>query len=342
MKKTGSGLKAIRHSNRPRASRSWVRKQPGYRFVFQPRMHAVSARPGLRARLLASVQRLFARGSAQVARHPWQALTATLTIGLLTGLGAMAAFQHAEMVAQTAGTEQIRRDAQRELNAMSARLAELQAQATRLNAVGQRLVDASGLQGGEFNFSAPIGQGGGGPASDISPAQMRSGLDGVQAQFDNAGGQLTVLDALLASRTAKGSLERAIAPTAHSYVTSTFGERADPFGAGAQFHKGIDFAAQVGDPVYAVADGVVSFIGQRTGYGNVVEVDHGNGYVTRYAHNSQLLKQVGDLVRAGTEIAKAGSTGRSTGAHVPLEVWKDGAYVNPAPFLAGRSSVKRG
>ena len=342
MKKTGSGLKAIRHSNRPRASRSWVRKQPGYRFVFQPRMHAVSARPGLRARLLASVQRLFARGSAQVARHPWQALTATLTIGLLTGLGAMAAFQHAEMVAQTAGTEQIRRDAQRELNAMSARLAELQAQATRLNAVGQRLVDASGLQGGEFNFSAPIGQGGGGPASDISPAQMRSGLDGVQAQFDNAGGQLKVLDALLASRTAKGSLERAIAPTAHSYVTSTFGERADPFGAGAQFHKGIDFAAQVGDPVYAVADGVVSFIGQRTGYGNVVEVDHGHGYVTRYAHNSQLLKQVGDLVRAGTEIAKAGSTGRSTGAHGHLEVWKDGAYVNPAPFLAGRSSVKRG
>ena len=80
MKKTGSGLKAIRHSNRPRASRSWVRKQPGYRFVFQPRMHAVSARPGLRARLLASVQRLFARGSAQVARHPWQALTATLTM----------------------------------------------------------------------------------------------------------------------------------------------------------------------------------------------------------------------------------------------------------------------
>ncbi|WP_338064159.1 M23 family metallopeptidase [Solilutibacter silvestris] len=310
--------------------------------MFHPRMHAVSAQPGLRARLHAATQRLLARGGQRLSRSPYRTLAAALMVGLMTGLGAMAAFQHAEVVAQTAGTEQIRHDAQRELNAMSARLAELQAQATRLNAVGQRLVDASGLQGGEFNFSAPVGQGGGGPASDISPAQMRSGLDAVQGQFDSAGSQLKVLDSLLASRTAKGSLEHAIAPTAHSYVTSTFGERADPFGAGAQFHKGIDFAAQVGDPVYAVADGVVSFVGQRTGYGNVVEVDHGNGYVTRYAHNSRLLMKVGDLVRAGTEIAKAGSTGRSTGAHVHLEVWKDGAYVNPAPFLAGRSSVKRG
>lgn len=342
MKKTGSGYKAVRHFKRPRVSRSWVRKDPGYRFVFHPRFHVEAPVSSLGSRLRATAQRLLARGGQRLARAPYRALAAALVVGLMGGLAAMSAFDHAELAAQTAGTEQIRRDSQRELNAMSARLAELQAQATRLNAVGQRLVDASGLQGGEFNFSAPIGQGGGGPASDITPAQMRSGLDGVQAQFDSAGGQLTVLDTLLASRTAKGSLERAIAPTAHSYVTSTFGARADPFGAGEQFHKGIDFAAQVGDPVYAVADGVVSFVGQRTGYGNVIEVDHGNGYVTRYAHNSQLLKQVGDLVRAGTEIAKAGSTGRSTGAHVHLEVWKDGAYVNPAPFLAGRSSVKRG
>ena len=342
MKKSGSGGNAVRHFKRPRASRGWVRKDPGYRFVFHPRLHADAAVTDLRTRLRATARYWLARGSQQFVRTPYRALAATLALGLMAGLGAMAAFQHAEMAAQSAGTEQIRRDAQRELNAMSARLAELQAQATRLNAVGQRLVDANGLQGGEFNFSAPVGQGGGGPTRDISPDQMRGNLDAVQSQFDNAGGQLAVLDALLASRTAKGSLERAIAPTAHSYVTSTFGARADPFGAGEQFHKGIDFSAKVGDPVYAVADGVVSFVGVRTGYGNVIEVDHGNGYVTRYAHNSQLLKQVGDLVRAGTQIAKAGSTGRSTGAHVHLEVWKNGAYVNPAPFLAGRSSVKRG
>ena len=342
MKKTGSGYKAVRHFKRASVSRSWVRKDPGYRFVFHPHLHAEAPVSSLGSRLRATVQHLLARGSQQFARTPYRALAATLVLGLMGGLGAMAAFDHAEVAAQTAGTEQIRRESQRELNAMSARLAELQAQATRLNAVGQRLVDDSGLQGGEFDFTAPIGQGGGGPATDITPTQMRSGLDGVQAQFDNAGSQLTVLDTLLASRTAKGSLDRAIAPITHSYVTSTFGARADPFGAGEQFHKGIDFKANTGDPVMAVADGVVSFAGQRTGYGNVIEVDHGNGYVTRYAHNSQLLKQVGDLVRAGTEIAKAGSTGRSTGAHVHLEVWKNGAYVNPAPFLAGRTSVKRG
>ncbi|HEY0136531.1 MAG TPA: M23 family metallopeptidase, partial [Nannocystis sp.] len=106
-----------------------------------------------------------------------------------------------------------------------------------------------------------------------------------------------------------------------------------PLLGGEQFHKGIDFSANTGDPVLAVADGVVSFVGERSGYGNVVEIDHGNGYVTRYAHNSRLGRRVGELVRTGDEIAKAGSTGRSTGAHVHLELWQDGRVVNPRPFL---------
>jgi murein DD-endopeptidase MepM/ murein hydrolase activator NlpD len=130
-------------------------------------------------------------------------------------------------------------------------------------------------------------------------------------------------------------------PIADSYITSGFGGRADPFGGGAAFHKGIDFHASMGDPVLAVAEGVVSYAGVRSGYGNVVEIDHGNGYVTRYAHNSRLLVQVGDLVRGGQQIAKAGSTGRSTGAHVHFEVWADGRVVNPSKFL-GRAAVTRG
>ena len=98
----------------------------------------------------------------------------------------------------------------------------------------------------------------------------------------------------------------------------------------------------MGDPVLAVADGVVSYAGVRSGYGNVVEIDHGNGYVTRYAHNSRLLVRVGDLVRSGQQVAKAGSTGRSTGAHVHFEVWANGAVVNPSGFLGQAASVKRG
>ena len=133
-------------------------------------------------------------------------------------------------------------------------------------------------------------------------------------------------------------------PVASSFVTSSYGYRADPFGRGGQFHKGIDFDARTGDPVMTVADGVVSYSGVRGGYGNVVEVDHGNGYVTRYAHNSRLTVKAGDLVRAGEQVAKAGSTGRSTGAHVHFEVWENGRVVNPRKFLAdGRAPVaKRG
>ena len=122
-------------------------------------------------------------------------------------------------------------------------------------------------------------------------------------------------------------------PIANSYITSSFGRRADPIRGGRQFHKGIDFEADIGDPVLSVADGVVSFAGVRSGYGNVIEIDHGNGYVTRYAHNSRLLGRVGDLVRSGQQIARAGSTGRSTGAHVHFEVWEGGHAVNPRKFL---------
>ena len=107
-------------------------------------------------------------------------------------------------------------------------------------------------------------------------------------------------------------------------------------GGGGEYHKGIDFHASTGDPVLAVADGVISYAGVRSGYGNVVEIDHGNGYVTRYAHNSRLLVRVGDLVRAGDQVAKAGSTGHSTGAHVHFEVWDDGRVVNPRRFLGSK------
>jgi hypothetical protein len=105
----------------------------------------------------------------------------------------------------------------------------------------------------------------------------------------------------------------------------------------------MDFHAKVGDPVMAVAEGVVSFAGVKGGYGNVVDVDHGNGYVTRYAHNSRLVVKAGDLVRAGQEVAKAGSTGRSTGAHVHFEVWENGNVVNPRKFLGdgGNTPVGR-
>lgn len=122
-------------------------------------------------------------------------------------------------------------------------------------------------------------------------------------------------------------------PTTATPQTSSYGVRFDPFTRRPAFHSGLDFAGSTNSPIYATAPGVVSFTGVRSGYGNTIEIDHGNGYVTRYAHNSALSRGVGELVRAGDQIALAGSTGRSTGPHVHLEVWQDGVAIDPMRFL---------
>ena len=225
---------------------------------------------------------------------------------------------------------------------MAARLGELQADANRLNALGDRLTRAGQLGDGEFDFDKPVPVGGVGPVHDISAGELDRGIATLAAQFRQSGDQLSVLESLLFSHKLEQDAVPSGMPVANGYITSGFGGRADPMGGGGEFHKGIDFKASTGDPVMAVADGVVSFSGVRSGYGNVVEIDHGNGYVTRYAHNSRLLVRVGDLVHVGSVIAKAGSTGRSTGAHVHLEVWDNGHVVNPARFLALNGGNRRG
>lgn len=297
-----------------------------------------------RQRAIAQVQSL--RGWAL--RRPWAALALLIGASLLCGAAVRSAIGIAQVeamqaadAARQAELQKVRRDAQRDVNALAARLAELQAQANRLNALGARLTQAGQLQDGEFDFEKPVGQGGGGVSRDMPVAELRLRLAALERDYRVANTQLTVLETLLFNRQLERSAMPSRDPIADSFVTSGFGGRADPFGGGSQFHKGIDFQASVGDPVLAVADGVVSFAGVRTGYGNTVEIDHGNGMVTRYAHNSRLTHQVGDLVRAGQEIAKAGSTGRSTGAHVHFEVWQDGVVVNPRKFLGHNNALAR-
>lgn len=276
--------------------------------------------------------------------NPAVASILLVSVGVAIGAGARSGVgfsQHAQLEHQTQ-RQRVQIDAaQREVNALAARLGELQAQANRLNALGERLTRVGQLTDGEFDFDRPVGVGGSGPVHDIAPGALSGGMHQLKRQFDASGEQLSVLESLLFNRKLDQDAMPSRAPIANSYITSGFGGRADPFGGGAAFHKGIDFHASTGDPVLAVADGVVSYAGVRNGYGNVVEVDHGNGYVTRYAHNSRLLVQVGDLVRVGEQLAKAGSTGRSTGAHVHFEVWDRGSVVNPRKFL-GQQDIKRG
>ncbi|MFD0321792.1 peptidoglycan DD-metalloendopeptidase family protein [Lysobacter gummosus] len=277
------------------------------------------------------------------ARRPALVMALLLGTGVTIGAGAGIAdnrMLRAELAQQQGQIAATRRDAQREINALAARMGELQAEANRLNALGERLTRIGQLQDGEFDFNKPVGVGGAGPVRDMAKPELNAGMDQLESQFKASGEQLSVLEALLFNRQIDMNAVPSRAPIANSYITSGFGGRADPFNGGAAFHKGIDFEADVGDPVLAVADGVVSYSGVRSGYGNVVEIDHGNGYVTRYAHNSRLLMKVGELVRAGQEIAKAGSSGRSTGAHVHFEVWESGRVVNPVKFLNQQSPLR--
>jgi len=291
-------------------------------------------------RLLNQVRARFTHLAQQTAatatQRPGKAALSLIGIGVALGAMLCAGAGYAEMAhlrqlqsSQQARLDATRDQAQREVNALAARL-------------GERLTRTGQLADGEFDFDRPVGIGGAGPVHDMPPAQLRSGLDRLESQFKASGEQLSVLESLLFNRKLEAEATPSRTPIANSYITSGFGGRADPFGGGEGFHKGIDFHAAIGDPVLAVADGVVSYAGTRSGYGNVVEIDHGNGYVTRYAHNSRLLVQVGDLVRSGQQVAKAGSTGRSTGAHVHFEVWANGSVVNPSKFLGQAAIPTRG
>ncbi len=116
-------------------------------------------------------------------------------------------------------------------------------------------------------------------------------------------------------------------------MSSSYGYREDPFTGERAWHGGVDFAGREGSPISAVGAGVVTYAGERWGYGNLVEVTHGDGYVTRYGHNSRILVEEGEVVRRGDQVAEMGSTGRSTGPHVHLEVLKDGESVNPWKYV---------
>jgi murein DD-endopeptidase MepM/ murein hydrolase activator NlpD len=236
-----------------------------------------------------------------------------------------------ELEAQRTALSEARGEAQMEVNAIAARVGELQAQANRLNALGDRLTRVGKLKDGEFNFGELPGQGGAEGGGDMPAGDLLASLDALEAQFDHSGNQLSVLEALLFDQSLEADAVPAGMP-APGYISSGYGGRSDPFGRGRAHHMGIDIDANTGDPVTA-AGGVVSFSGVRNGYGNVVEIDHGNGYTTLYAHNSQNLVRAGDVVRADQQIARVGSTGRSTGSHLHFEVKLNGRQVNPRQFL---------
>ncbi len=250
-------------------------------------------------------------------------------------LAQIAALNH-QVSAQRAELAQVRAGAQQDVARMAIKLGRLQAESDRLNALGQRLVAVGKLDPAEFNFGQAPGMGGPDkivPPADSLPYDLTVSMDQLAQRFDTQQTQLGVLQSLFTDRKVAADLIPTGMPVSDGYISSPYGMRSDPFTGRRSFHPGLDIAVPRGSPVHAVAAGVVTYAGRRDGYGEVVEVDHGDGYMTRYAHNSHLLAYVGEHVNPGTVISDAGSTGRSTGPHVQFEVWHDGKLVNPIAYV---------
>ncbi|AXQ31637.1 hypothetical protein D0B54_05100 [Solimonas sp. K1W22B-7] len=240
-----------------------------------------------------------------------------------------------EVQTQRAELKQARAAAEEDANALARRIALLQAHMLRLNAAGQRLTEIAGLEQGEFDFAQPPPIGGPEEAEveGSGLTTVLGSLDDFEQQLTDRERQLRVLeDLLLASRLQKQTRPSGW-PVENGWISSLFGWRSDPFTGRTTMHAGIDFAARAGADVMSAAAGVISQAGPHNGYGNLVEINHGNGYVTRYGHNSRILVNVGDRVLKGQRIALVGSTGRSTAPHVHFEVLFNGAVVNPQEYI---------
>ncbi len=243
----------------------------------------------------------------------------------------------AELLQQQSIVDGTRRILQQNLDALALRLGQMNAHVVRLDALGSRLTQMAGLRDGEFDFTTDPSLGGPEePLADTEFMQISgviSALDVLDEQLADRDEQLTVLEDLLLNRKLRDEVRPEGRPVTAGYMSSRFGSRTDPFTGRRAFHKGVDFAGREGAEVVAVASGLVIWSGERYGYGELVEINHGNGYVTRYAHNVDNLVAVGDTVRRGQVIARMGDTGRATGPNLHFEVLLNDKPVDPLTYI---------
>ncbi len=251
------------------------------------------------------------------------------------------ALQQLVAAAQEAESERERQFLQQNLNSMAMKLGEMQAQLTRMDALGDRLSHLTGIRPQEFKAAEAPGLGGAAPTQlppqNLSLGDFSEKLLVLARQVESRNDMLGVLEAQLFEQAVKKKMIPTMMPVKASYNPSGFGRRIDPFNGQWAMHEGIDFIAEYGSPVQAAAGGVVIFSGFHPQYGYMVDIDHGNDLVTRYAHASKLLVREGDIVQRGRKIAEVGTTGRSTGPHLHFEVRFRGAAQNPAKFLVTSS-----
>ena len=306
---------------------------------------------------------IFGKGLGKPRQLSLSGLPALAAVVLLTGLVAAIGFAggqwhaawnssdvtSAELAGLTQELEQarehidtIRQENEDTLDAMAFRIAQMNARIIRLDALGRRLTEMANLEDGEFNFDEPPAMGGPeeplATGSNVAVPEVVEAMQTLDVQLDDREAQLGVLESVIANQNLKQRVYPQGRPVNSGWISSYFGKRTDPFTGKPANHTGIDFAGKSGAEVVAVADGVVTWSSKRYGYGLLVEINHGNGYATRYAHNSENLVNVGEEVKKGQLVARMGKSGRATGPNLHFEVLRDGRRVNPVNFIRASSN----
>ena len=279
----------------------------------------------------------------------WVVCIGALVLCTLLGLAFLAGFTAAgrapsesRLFAGLGSTEhtdldELRLRLQERIDAMSARVGQLNAHVIRLDALGKRLAEMADVDSREFDFSLAPSAGGpdAGAGLTVEAPELSAMIDDFESRLVQRDAQLNVLEQIILQRELRKQIVPEGRPVERGFLSSGFGHRQDPVSGEFNFHRGIDFAGESGDKIIAVGAGVVTFAGYRPDYGYVVDVTHGDGYITRYAHNARVLVRSGDMVSRGQQLAVMGSSGRSTGPHVHFEVLRNGVPVNPLSYLGG-------
>ncbi len=280
-------------------------------------------------------------------------IVSLISLSLLTTAGGVFVFQgltrdvadeavvagwRERLAQQQAEVDKIRDRSAAESEAVGRQLAQMQARLLRMEALGARVTEVADLEGGEFSFAQPAPQGG--PTSRTEDAvpwpSLLASLDELSSGLKHRENELRVLESLLRDREYRNAVAVAGRPVTWGWMSSPYGKRVDPISGKMAWHAGVDFAGRDGSEVITVASGVVTYAAKRSGYGKMVEINHGDGFATRYGHHAEVLVSAGDIVKKGQVIGTMGTSGRSTGPHVHFEVLKNGRHVDPARYVARR------
>lgn len=244
-----------------------------------------------------------------------------------------------ELDTQRSAIATTRQQTEDTLDALSIRIGQMNARIIRLDALGRRLTEMADLEEGEFDFDSEPAIGGPeeesfvATGSAVAVPEVLADMQNLDTQLNDREAQLGVLESMLMDQNLSDRVYPQGRPVKSGWMSSYFGRRTDPFTGKPATHQGVDFAGKEGAEVVAVADGVVTWSSSRYGFGKLVEINHGNGYATRYAHNSENLVRIGEEVRKGQTVALMGETGRATGPNLHFEVLRNGKRVNPVTFI---------